>query len=105
MDAGQLDQQILIEKEVTTKNELGEAVSSWVRLAKVSAKVIETPGREFLKGDFRPEGKAVFVIRFRKFDTTARVQWGGLTWDITGKTGTFREGWSYLHCISTDGAN
>lgn len=105
MDAGQLDQSILIEVPTPSTNALGEEVLAWSTHSTPRAKAMETPGREFLKGDYRAEEKAVFVIRWRDIDSTARVQWGGRVWDITSITGTRREGWQYLHAITTEGAN
>jgi len=100
MDAGALDQQILIEAHSVTLDELGAEVETWSTHSQPWAKVIETPGREFLKGDYHAEHKAVFRIRWRDIDSTARVTWGGRVYDITAVTGTRREGWSYLHCIA-----
>ena len=99
MDAGALDQKIIIETRSVVHNALGEEVESWSP-SPAWAKVTETPGREFLKGDYQAERKAVFCIRFKQVDTTARVTWGGQVYDIQSVTGTYREGWAYLHCVA-----
>ena len=105
MDAGQLDQRIQIEQPVVAADALGQEVESWATVASPWAKVMETPGREFLSGDYRAEERTVFRIRWRALDSTARVQWGGRAWKIDSVTGTERERWAYLHCRATDGAN
>lgn len=105
MDAGALDQKIVVEASGKSTNALGEEIDSWSVACTPWAKVMETPGREFLVGDYRAEEKAVFIIRWRSIDSLARVQWGGRTWRIDGVTGTRRGGFAYLHCTSTNGAN
>jgi SPP1 family predicted phage head-tail adaptor len=103
--AGDLDQQITIEVPDTTPDELGQNAEAWTDPVTVWAKVMETPGREFLSGDYQAEEKAVFVIRWRAVDSTARATWNGRPYRIESVTGTRREGWAYLHCVATDGAN
>lgn len=98
MDAGQLDQKISIEARTITQDELGADVESWAEDTTPWAKVIETPGREFLKGEIQSEKLAVFVIRWRALDSTYQVKWRGATYTIDAVTGTQREGWSWLHC-------
>lgn len=105
MDAGRLDQRIAIEAATTAEDALGQEVETWATVAEPWARVMETPGREFLSGDYKAEEKAVFVVRWRAIDSTDRVRWGGRTWRIDSVTGTKREGFSYLHCVSTEGAN
>ncbi len=105
MDAGSLDQRITIERPAVTTDELGQDARAWTAVATVWARVMETAGREFLKGDYQAEEKTAFVIRWRTIDSTYRVTWGGRTWRIVSVTGTFREGFSWLHCVATDGAN
>lgn len=98
MDAGQLDQKIAIEARTVTQDELGADVDEWATDSEPWAKVIETPGREFLKGEIQSEKLAVFVIRWRALDSTYRVNWRGATYTIDAVTGTQREGWAWLHC-------
>jgi len=98
MDAGALDQQITIEARTDTQDELGADVESWATDSTPWANVIETPGREFLKGEIQAEKLAVFVIRWRPLDSTYRVLWRGATYMIDAVTGTQREGWAWLHC-------
>lgn len=105
MGAGQLDQHIAIETPTITTDELGQEVPTWAVQARPWAKVKETPGREFLSGDFRAEERVVFVIYWRSVDSTARVAWNGRTYRIEGVTGTRRERFAYLHCVAQDGAN
>mgnify|MGYP000653225238 CR=1 FL=1 len=105
MGAGDLDQRISLERPDDVRDELGQTARAWVAVADVWAKVAETPGREFLKGDYQAEEKTAFAIRFRVIDSTFRVQWGGRVWRIVSVTGTRREGWTWLHCVATDGAN
>jgi len=109
MDAGALDQRIVIESPSSTTDELGQDALTWSAydgaIGGRWAKVIETPGREFLKGDYHAEEKTVFVVRWGAFDSTMRVQWGGRTWDIVSVTGTRRDMFCYLHTLATDGAN
>ena len=105
MDAGKLDQQIVIEQPIVTTNELNEQITSWASVSSPWAKVMETPGREFLSGDYRAEEKAVFVIRWRAIDSTWRAVWGGRPWRISSVTGTRHEGFAYLHCVTSEGVN
>ena len=98
MDAGALDQQITIKVRTVTHDELGADVESWDDDSTPWAKVIETPGREFLKGEIQAEKLAVFVIRWRALDSTYRVLWRGATYMIDAVTGTQCEGWAWLHC-------
>lgn len=103
--AGALDQRIGIEVPTNTTNALGEQVPAWTQEAEVWARAIETPGREFLKGDYQASEKVAFQIRYRPMDSTARVTWRGRTWRVDSVTGTMREGATWLHCTATDGAN
>lgn len=100
MDAGLLDQRIVIEQPSQVTDELGQDARTWTAIASPWAKVMETPGREFLKGDYQAEEKAAFVIRWREIDSTYQVQWAGKIWKIVSVTGTKREGFAYLHCLS-----
>jgi head-tail adaptor len=88
MDAGQLDQQISIQSRTVTQDELGADVEGWITTSEPWAKVIETPGREFLKGEFQAEGKG-----------------RGRIYTIEDVTGTMREGYCWLHCKSVAGVN
>lgn len=103
--AADLTERIRVEAPISTEDELGAETQVWEEAATVWARVIETPGREFLKGDFRSEEKAVFVIRWKAIDSTWRAVWGGRIWRIVSVTGTFLEGATWLHCVSTDGVN
>lgn len=105
MRAGDLDQRITIETPTSDTNELGEEVPTWIGHSHPWAKVMETPGREFLKGDYVAESKVVFLIRWRVLDSKARVTWQDRIYDIKDITGTRRGGCLYLHCTAQDGAN
>jgi len=96
--AGDLDQRITIETATTVRGASGADVPGWLYDCEPWAKVVETPGREFLKGDIEAEGKAVFKIRYRPVATSSRVLWRGVAYDIEAVTGTRREAWTYLHC-------
>lgn len=104
MDVGQFDQRIIIETEApVTTNSLGEELPGWLFLTKLWAKATEQKGREFLAadGDYRPQRKVAFTIRWMELDSTARVKWRGLIYRIEDVTGTKRSGWAWLHCEST----
>lgn len=105
MDAGRRDQTILIETLSTTTNALGEEVPNWTYHSRPAAFVMETAGKEFLSGDYRAEEKAVFNIRWRAIDSTARVTWNERVYRIDSTTGTRRDGEMWLHCVSSEGAN
>jgi SPP1 family predicted phage head-tail adaptor len=96
--AGDLDQRITIESRMVTQDELGADVDGWTTDSQPWAKVIETPGREFLKGEIKSERLAVFVIRWRRLDSTYRVNWRGAIYTIDAVTGTQRQGFAWLHC-------
>lgn len=106
-DVGKLDQAIQIQAWSATTNALGEEVAAWTDLGDPRpARLIETPGREFLSGgQMAAEEKAVFVVRWTPIGSKARVLWDDRIWDIRSATGTMREGWRYLHCIAIDGEN
>ncbi len=105
MDAGDLDQRITIEVPSPEQDELGQDAGDWSFVSEPWAKVVETPGREFLSGDYKAESKVVFRIRWRSVNSKARVTWRERVFRISDVTGTQREGWSYLHCIAQDEAN
>lgn len=105
IDAGKLDQRILIETATVTENELGEDVETWSEHSRPWAQVKETMGREFLAGDIQAEGKAAFRIRYRALDSRARVTWRGRIYMVEDVTGTQREGFTWLHCRAVSGAN
>lgn len=103
--AGAFDQRIVIETPVVTTNELGEQTTTWIFDQEVWAKVVEVPGREFLKGDYQAEEKAVFQIRYREMDSLSRVTWNDRTYRVNSVTGTMRDGTTWLHCIAQSEAN
>lgn len=104
MDAGKLDQTITIELPNAGVNELNEPVGGFTPLATVSAMVTQTPGREFLKGEYHGEDRAVFTIRYRTdIAVTARLSWAGKYWDVTSITGTRRMMFLQLGATSIDG--
>lgn len=107
MDAGKLDQPITVEARTVTKNSFNEDVETWAEHSTPKARVVETPGREFLKGGIEAEGKAVFQIRYRAGLNTAdhRVDWRGRKYGIEDITGSQRERFLWLHCKSVTGAN
>lgn len=107
MDAGKLDQPITIEARTTTTNSFGEKVEAWDEHARPKAKVVETPGREFLKGAIEAEGKAVFQIRYRSGldSATHRVDYRGRKYGIEDITGSKREGSLWLHCKAVSEEN
>lgn len=103
MDAGKLDQRILIETPTYTTDELGAEAATWSEHSRPWAQVKETLGREFLAGDVQTERKAVFRIRWRAVDARARVTWRGRIYGLDDVTGTEREGWAYLHGRTNSG--
>lgn len=107
LQAGDLDQRIVIEEPIIGRDSLNAAETVWSELADVAAKVAEVQGREFLKGDgVQAESKATFTIRYRAgIDGRMRVLWNGQTFGIEDVTGTRREGWTWLHCRAVTAAN
>lgn len=103
--AGELDQRVTLETPVVAINALGEEEEGWLFLAERFARVIEAQGREFLKGDYRAEEKIAVKLRWIEVDSTARVTWRGRVYRVVSVTGTFREGETWLHCVSAEGAN
>ena len=110
-DAGLFRQRIGIEVPDPNPDELGQTDIAWVSTGTFWAQIVETQGREFLKGDYHNEERAVFIIRYQEVNSRARVVWGlrpdgqPKTWDITGITGTYSDGYRWLHCLATDGVN
>ena len=107
MDAGKLDQRILIQTSIDGRDTLNAKTTNWITFAEVWASARQTMGREFLKGDgVQAEGKATFAIRFREGVTSGmRVIWRGRTYGIEDSTGTRREGYLWLHCRSVQAEN
>lgn len=118
MKSGDLDQRVLIEVPASGFDALGQEDLTWQELGGAgngsrSAKVIEEKGMEFLAGGNKPERQGAYfaeekiavVIRWMAVDSTARLTWGGRVWRVVSVTGTRRQGWAWLHCISTQGAN
>lgn len=101
MDSGALDQEILIEVATITTDELGADVETWAEHSRPAAKLVQTPGKEFLAGDVQAESKAVFRIRWRELDSRARVTWRGRLYMVEDVTGTQRDGWTYIHARTT----
>ena len=84
MRAGQIDRRIVIERNTTTDDSLGEPIDSWATLATVWAEVREPRGREFFAGGQRvAEVDTVFIIRHRT-DVTAkdRINYDSKLYDI-----------------------
>lgn len=100
MDSGKLDQRIVVQVRTAGRNEIGEETETWEADGNPWARLVETPGREFLKGDIQSEGKAVFQIRYRSIDSTYRVTWNGTVYQIDAVTGTRRQGYRWLHCTT-----
>lgn len=103
--AGERDQTIVIETCHNTTNALGEDVPTWIYHSAPFVKVLEARGREFLKGDYQAEERAAFGMTYREIDSTARVTWLGRIYRIENVTGKYRDNETWLHCITTDGAN
>lgn len=99
---GSMNQRVTLQAPEAPVDELGQNARHWADIATVYAKVTETAGREFLKGDYQAERKAVFQIRWRQIDSTARVLWEGQAWRILSVTGTRRERFLSLQCEATD---
>lgn len=104
INGGRLDQSIGLQSQLPGKDALNTPNGDWATFATVSAMVAQTPGREFLKGDYHAEDKAVFTIRWRgDVDSTVRISWAGKYWDITSVTGTRRTMFLQLGATSIDG--
>jgi len=97
-NAGDLDQQIVIQAPTMTPDESGADVPGWADESSPWANVFETPGKEYLKGDVKAEGYAVFKIRWQRVTPVKRVIWQGVVWEIEGVTGTQHSGWAFLQC-------
>lgn len=113
MKSGDLDQRVLIEWPVSGFGALGQEADDWGNPVWRSARVREEKGSEFLAGGHKPaqqgayqaEEKIAVIIRWMAVDSTARLSWGGRVWRIESVTGTRRQGWTWLHCLTTEGAN
>ena len=105
MDASDLTERIRIETPPAGEDALGQDDGDWLLLDEVWAKAIEGQGREFLKGGYEAEEKAVFVIRWQEVDSTMRTTWNGRVYGIDQVTGTHHGGWAWLHCTALKGAN
>lgn len=103
---GQFNQRISLEAPDPVEDALGQTATTWQPVATVWAAVRETPGREFLRGDYQAEERTAFVIRWRNgIDSTLRVNWRRRTYRIVSVTGTFRDRELWLHAIATEGPN
>lgn len=97
-NAGDLDQQIVIQAPTLTRDESGADVPGWADESSPWANVVETPGREYLKGDVKADGRAVFKIRWQEVAPIKRVIWKGVVWKIDAVTGTARGRFAFLQC-------
>jgi head-tail adaptor len=98
-----LDQRITIQAQTGAADALGQTNIAWLTDSTVWARVLETPGREFLKGEFHDEARVVFTLRWRHVASASRVLWNGRTWRVVSITGTRRE--RFISLDATDGAN
>lgn len=106
MGAGELDQRVIIAIRAVTLNELGEEVASWVPLdAGRFARVMEPLGRAYVAGgegldagQIVAEERIAVKLRWIEIDPTARLDWRGRRFEIERVTGSFKEGFTWLHC-------
>lgn len=104
--AGELDKRITLRTRTRTIDpEFGSDVEAWASVG-LYAKVIESPGREYVAGTVGAEGRAVFLIRKRDgVDSTAEVVWKGRTYGVEDVTEAGSDG-LMLHAIARkDDAN
>lgn len=84
--AGDLDRRVNLLREVRTPHpDTGELIASFTPYANaVPARVVRSPGREFLAGaQVVSERRAVFVIRWRSdVVVTDRVEFEGVQWNV-----------------------
>lgn len=76
MRAGLLRNRVTLQKLIQERNEIGEAVETWVTVAHVWAEIRALSGREWYEARQLPEGEisTTIVIRFREdIDRTMRI--------------------------------
>jgi SPP1 family predicted phage head-tail adaptor len=87
MEAGKLDRQITLQAATATGNAYGEDVTTWGDNLQVWANVRHQTAREvFLADQQQARQTLIFTIRYRAGITAGkhRVQYEGVTYDITG---------------------
>jgi SPP1 family predicted phage head-tail adaptor len=84
MKAGQLDRPILIESRGTSRNSIGETISTWGVWAKCFARFEPQSGGESFEATQRTASQvAKFTIRYRAGMTPQmRIKYDGRAWDI-----------------------
>lgn len=84
MEAGRLNQQIVIQSPTTTQNAIGEPVTTWVEVATVWAAIEDMTGREFQAAQAAQNGVETRIrVRWRDGLTpTMRALAGGRIYDI-----------------------
>lgn len=102
IEAGELDQRIMVLAPTVTENALNEEVETFYELRRPWARPMEEKGREFVAADqMTALHKVAFKIRWAANITErCRVAWRERTYEILNITGTYRSGEMWLHCQS-----
>lgn len=103
INAGQMDQRVVLRMQGTTQDALGQVVAGWTDIATVWARIRPAKGREYsAAGAQQALAEFEVDIRYRTGLTTAmRLRWRGLDLEILAVTEPYagRETLR-LHCRS-----
>ncbi len=100
MRSGELDRRILIKTSTEAPDGAGQPVKTWTTLATVWAKRSDVKGQERFAAQQRLATRTTtYRIRWRSgLDETLRVVDVGVTYEVTGVAGNYRQGWAELSC-------
>lgn len=84
MKSGRLRNRIIIQKQVSRKDELGQLVNEWVDVCSVRAEIRDLTGKEYQNSQVeQSQTDCKILIRYRNDITTdMRVLFNGIYYDI-----------------------
>lgn len=84
MKSGRLRNRIIIQKQVSRKDELGQQVNEWVEVCSVRAEIRDLTGKEYQNSQAeQSQTDCKILIRYRNDITTdMRVLFDGIYYDI-----------------------
>lgn len=100
MRAGELDRRIVIQTATPTLDGAGQPINAWATLATVWAKRSDVKGQERFAAQQRLALRTtMYRIRWRAgLDEKLRVVDVGVTYEVIGVAGNYRQGWAELSC-------
>lgn len=100
MRSGELDRRVVIKTATAVLDAAGQSIKTWTTLATVWAKRVDVKGQERFAAQQRLATRTTtYRIRWLAgLDETLRVIDVGVTYEVTGVAGNYRQGWAELSC-------